>query len=68
MVLKIPNPSDWLTVAQAADIMEVSHQTVHAMMGRGVLCRYHIGDFVVLWRAEVLEVRDARRRAGKVPR
>jgi len=68
MVLHVPNPTDWLTRRAAARRIGVSPRTVERLVEARVLTDYRPdadnGESapMLLWRAEVDEVRDARRR------
>jgi excisionase family DNA binding protein len=66
--LPLPNPYDWTTVPGAAELLGVDRRTVDRLIDKGVLtgCTPYQGKrekrVVILWRAEVIEVRDARRK------
>jgi hypothetical protein len=68
MSLPLPNPYDWTTVAGAAELLSVDRRTVDRLILRGVLtgCNPYQAKgekpVVMLWRAEVLEVRAARQK------
>lgn len=57
--LHLPNPDDWLSVAQAVDMLGISRDTLGAMIRDGRLTGHHIGRHRVLWRPEVTELAAA---------
>lgn len=66
--LPLPNPYDWVTVAAAAEMLSVDRRTVDRLVRKGVLtgCNPYTAKTekppVILWRKEVEEVRDARKK------
>jgi excisionase family DNA binding protein len=66
-VLPLPNPSDWLSVNQAAEALGVRRGAIYQMMADGRLRRYRIGSHTVLWNSEVTELAAAVRLAGVAP-
>lgn len=67
LTLPIPNPADWISLRAAAAILNMSTRSVRRMIEAGALTGYRPRGFLneepplMLWRAEVLAVRDARR-------
>lgn len=65
--LPIPNPDAWCTGAHAARMLGVTRQTINRMRLTGRLTQYHTrGGMPMFWVAEVEQLRDARKRAGRV--
>jgi hypothetical protein len=79
LVMDVPNPSDWLTVPEAAHALGVTPRTVirwsqslrtigppgrRRTAGEAMLKIYAIGHVQLCWRADVAELIAARRRAG----
>jgi excisionase family DNA binding protein len=66
--LPLPNPSDWMTIDAAAELLGCSRRTVTRLMDSGALNGYQPArgktetDRWLLWRPEVDEVLQARRR------
>jgi excisionase family DNA binding protein len=66
--LPLPNPGDWMTTAGAAFLLGCSRRTIARLIDRGVLTAYRpLGALdedrpIMLWRAEVNTVLDARLR------
>lgn len=66
-VLPLPNPSDWLSIDQAAEALSVRRGAIYQMMADGRLRKYRIGSHTVLWSSEVTELAAAVRLAGVAP-
>lgn len=68
--LPIPNPHDWMTVSAAAQFMRVDRRTIVRMVERRTLTAHqpYAADGekppLLLWRDEVIVVRNARIRAS----
>lgn len=60
--LPLPNPQDWVDIAQACELLGRGRATVYDMRDRGVLTIHEVGSARILWRAEVLDVATALRR------
>lgn len=68
--LPIPNPHEWVGRTAAMRLLDVlSHVTLSRMVDNGLLTAYRIdGGPVLYWRAQVVELAEARKRAGLVAR
>jgi excisionase family DNA binding protein len=68
--LPLPNPNEWVTVSGAAHFMGVHRRTVERLIERGTLTGYRMWGApgeqvpVMVWRDELITVRNARQRAA----
>lgn len=65
LTLPLPNPDDWLDIDAAAAELGVSYRTVTRMLCDGRLRAHRLsGRTVMVWRADLMSLREARERAG----
>ncbi len=62
--LPIPNPHDWLTVTQAAELAGCARSTLYLLAKDGTVPSYTIGSARVFWRAHIEELTVARATLG----
>ena len=53
MMLRLPNPQDWMTVTQAAEAIGVGRSTMYDLFEAGKLHTYAIGSITLCWRDEI---------------
>lgn len=59
--LPMPNPHDWLSVDQAAEVIGVDRSTIYDLIKRTKITGYMIGSVRVLWRPEITAYAEAYR-------
>ena len=58
--LDLPNPQQWCDAKQAAALIGISRTGLYRLVERGTLGGYKIGAVRVYWRAELLQLKNAR--------
>lgn len=59
--LPMPNPHDWLSVDQAAEVIGVDRSTIYDLIKREKITCYMIGSIRVLWHPEIVAYAEAYR-------